>query len=137
MYNFFYKEEINLAKNLQVMQSQIHNLGVFAGRSFAAGEIIEIAPVILLGMQDRDFLQHTALFNYYFLVSDKKYQSALGLGYSSLYNHSYNANADYTIQIKKECLVIKALKFIKAGDEILINYNGSPDDETPVYFKPE
>jgi hypothetical protein len=72
-----------------------------------------------------------------FLIDNAGTPAALGLGYSSVYNHSYNANAAYTISLHNACLMIKAVKAINAGDEITLNYNGRPDDTTAVYFHPE
>lgn len=98
---------------------------------------METAPVILLQKEERDFLQGTSLFNYYFLIADKTTSVALCLGYSSLYNHAYSANALYSISLKEKTITIKACKNINIGDEITLNYNGSPNDATAVYFAPE
>lgn len=122
---------------ITIMASAIHGRGVFANKKFKAGAIIEIAPVILLDKTERDLLQHTHLFSYYFLVTDANNPVALGLGYTSLYNHAYQANAVYSISLKDTTIKIKACKPINAGEEITLNYNGSADDTTPVYFPPE
>ena len=56
------------------------------------------------------------------------------MGYGSLYNHSYRPNArcdDESGQTK----VFRALREIAPGEEIVVNYNGEPEDETPVWFK--
>lgn len=114
--------------------SPLHGRGVFATRSFKAGELVEKAPLILLDQAERDLLQHTTLFHYYFLIGDPATPAALGLGYSSVYNHAYKANAQYTISLKDACLFIRACKAIRTGEEITLNYNGRPDDEMPVVF---
>jgi SET domain-containing protein len=77
------------------------------------------------------------LYSYYFVVGDKRFPVALGLGYSSLYNHAYNANAVYSISLKNASIKITACQLIEPGQEITLNYNGSADDATPVYFAPE
>ncbi len=132
----------NKNKNYQpagiaVKQSQVHGRGVFACKKIKPGDVIERAPLILLQSGDKEFLQTTSLFSFYFLIDDADTPAALGLGNSSLYNHSYNANAVYTVCLKDTCLIIKACKAIKPGEEITLNYNGKPNDTTPVYFKPE
>jgi hypothetical protein len=134
MLQLFKKKEIVLADGIIVQQSTIHGLGVFACKKFRSGESIEIAPVILMEQIDKEFLQTTTLFSYYFLVEDKKFPVALGLGYSSLYNHSYSANAIYSISLKDATIQISACKKVMPGDEITLNYNGRQDDVTPVYF---
>lgn len=133
----FKNQVIHLPVGIAIQQSILHGNGVFARKQFSAGNVIEIAPVILMDQTDKEFLQSTILFNYYFLLSDKSKPVALGLGYTSLYNHSYNANASYTISLKNASIKIKAFKAISAGDEITLNYNGKPDDTTPVYFLQE
>ena len=121
-------------EDIVVQDSPIHGRGVFANRSFKAGELIEIAPLILLDSPERELLQTTKLFHYYFLIGDPQFPVALGLGYSSLYNHAGKSNAQYSVSLKDSALLIRACKPIAAGDEITLNYNGSPDDETPVQF---
>lgn len=130
------KKEIKQPVGIVIKQSPLHGLGIFACQSFKPGVVIETSPVILMEQQDKDFLQTTMLFSYYFVVGDKNFPVALGLGYSSLYNHAYQANATYSISVKNACIKIKACKNIKPGEEITINYNGNPNDTSPVYFAP-
>jgi len=134
---FFKHTKIDQATGVFINSSDLHGKGVFAQQLFKPGAVIETAPVILMEQQDKDFLQTTMLFSYYFVVGDKKFPVALGLGYSSLYNHAYSANATYSISLKNASIKITACKTIQPGDEITLNYNGSPDDTTPVYFAPE
>jgi hypothetical protein len=137
MWNWFTKNEIHSPEGIVIQPSPIHGRGVFACQTFSAGTVIETAPAILLEKSERDFLQYTSLFGYYFVVADERTPVALGLGYSSLYNHAYNANAVYSISLKNKAISITALKTIQAGEEITLNYNGRPNDSTPVYFPPE
>ncbi|MBS1512489.1 MAG: SET domain-containing protein-lysine N-methyltransferase [Bacteroidetes bacterium] len=117
-----------------VQPSPLHGRGVFAEKKFTPGAVIETAPVILMHAEDKEQLSATTLFHYYFVVGHAKYPVALGLGYTSLYNHSNKANAVYSISIAKASITIKACKNILPGDEITLNYNGTPDDDAPVYF---
>lgn len=136
MWSLFKQHKIHQPKNIAVQPSPNHGLGVFACAAFKPGTIIETAPVILMEQEDKDFLQSTSLFSYYFVVTDAKFPVALGLGFSSLYNHAYTANAVYSISLKNASITIKACKMIVPGEEITLNYNGIPDDITPVYFVP-
>lgn len=136
-YWFTKRNAIQQPYGIQVKQSAIHGRGVFSNKTFKADAVIEIAPVVLLDKSEKDFLQHTDLFSYYFLVSDINNPVALGLGYTSLYNHAYKANAVYSISLKDVIITIKACKFIREGEEITLNYNGSPENAAPVYFLPE
>ena len=58
---------------------------------------------------------------------------ALGLGYASIYNHSYQPNARY-VREQPDVLEFHAIADIKADEEITINYHGEPGDKRPVDF---
>lgn len=130
----FFSRKIYKPLQVEVRASSIHGNGVFALTAFKKGDIIEKAPVIFLTQEDKDYLQRTMLFRYYFVVPVKTTPAALGLGYSSVYNHSYTANAFYEMNVREQCLVIKAFKDIQPMEEITFNYNGQPDDKQTVYF---
>lgn len=131
-----------LAKNirqpigLEIKESPIHGLGVFACLDFKKGDLIETAPIILLSQADREYLQPTALYHYYFVLDRPEAPVAIGLGYSSLYNHQALCNAAYEISVRRACLWIRACQAIREGEEITINYSGKPGDDSPVYFPP-
>jgi hypothetical protein len=110
--------------------------GIFAQKKFEPGDTVEIAPLILLPEAQREVLQWTSLYRHYFLPDSKETPVALGLGYSSLYDHAARANAAYRVSLREAMIIIKACKPIRPGEEITLNYNGSPDDETLVY-RPE
>ncbi len=57
--------------------SPLHGLGVFAEKSFNKEETIEKAPVILLQAADKELLQSTRLYQYYFVVDSLKTPAAL------------------------------------------------------------
>lgn len=102
--------------------------GVFARRVIVEGAEIERVPVLLV---PDDCLHDTPLKDYAFEWSRGKV--ALALGYGSLYNHSYEPNAQYFYggPLVK---VFFAIRDIKAGEEITINYNSEPSDQSPVWF---
>lgn len=83
---------------------------------------------------DKELLACTRLYLYYFVVDNPHTPAALGLGLSSLYNHSPAANARYRISVKNEYLEIIACRSVSPGEEITLNYNGDPNDPSPVYF---
>ena len=58
---------------------------------------------------------------------------AVALGYASLYNHDWPANARWG-RIAPDLMEITAHRDIPAGAEITINYHGEPDDPSPVTF---
>lgn len=54
-----------------------------------------------------------------------------------LFNHSYEPNAIYEINFNNHTFDFYAFKDIKAGEEILINYNGDVDDKELLWFDQE
>ncbi len=132
----FLRSTIPQPKGIIARPSALQGLGVFAEKPFRNNEIIEKAPVILLKASDKELLASTRLYHYYFVVDNPHTPAALGLGLSSLYNHCPEANARYRISIKKEYLEIIACRPIFPGEEITLNYNGQPNDPSPVYFPP-
>ncbi len=107
--------------------------GVFARRDIPKGTLIETAPVMLVPIDTIvDGLRNPDLARFYFMWNDK--HVAMVLGYGSLYNHSYRPNARYE-DGRGKTLLFRAIRNIKAGDEITINYNGRPRDRRPVGFK--
>ena len=103
--------------------------GVFARSAISEGTIIEVAPVLVISEQD---METTELAGHCFLWSKGKV--GLPLGYGALYNHSYEPNAEY-LDRAPQTKIYRALRDIDAGEEITINYNGSPRDDSPVGFE--
>ena len=54
------------------------------------------------------------------------------MGVTLIYNHSYPPNADWKQNFKTRCMVYRAICPIKKGEEITVNYNGEPDDGSPI-----
>ncbi|MEZ6047015.1 MAG: SET domain-containing protein [Planctomycetaceae bacterium] len=102
--------------------------GVFARKFIPKGTIIEKVPVIVIPVED----------TYGSIIEDYVFEwgkgtVALALGYGSLYNHSYKANATYhDIGTKSKEYV--TVRDIDEGEEITINYNGHPKDKTRMHF---
>lgn len=110
--------------------------GIFASRDFGEGELIESCPVIALpDARDRARLRRTGLINYYFLWGPERTHAAICLGYGSLYNHSYEPNARWEKRIEDERMDFYAIRPIREGEEITVNYNGAPDDARKLWIK--
>lgn len=104
--------------------------GILAAANFKAGETIEVCPIIPLEPDDWDKIKNSILYYYYFDWEDDRY--ALPLGYGALYNHSFEPNAKYEFDEPNGNLIFIALKNIKEGEEITINYNYDPEDNAPI-----
>ena len=97
--------------------------GVFAGRLFQKGEIIEVCPAIPLTSDEANACGDTILDDYFFAWGEDEEDYSILLGYGGLYNNSSNPNATYIKRLRKLEMVFKALRDIKKGEEILIDYN--------------
>ena len=111
--------------------------GVFTYENIAINTVIEIAPVIILSEEDRKIVETTKLNNYIFEWGNDNNLAALGMGYMSMYNHSYNANCIYEMDYDEEKMIVKTVKNILVGEELTINYNATPNDKTPIWFDAE
>jgi SET domain-containing protein len=108
--------------------------GVFTSESIEEGTVVEESPVIVMSKIERKLLDQTLLHDYIFEWGEKKDQCCMALGYVPVYNHSYKSNCEYEMDFQREVITIKAVHFIKAGEELFINYNGKWDENKPVWF---
>ena len=111
--------------------------GVFALAKFAGDEVIETAPVILIPAEQWHHIEPTvlALYIYNFGPTAAQEHAAIALGYGSLYNHSFKPNATYIKDWNEQVIRFVALRDIQQGEEITVNYNGSPEDQAPIWFE--
>ena len=103
--------------------------GVFARRFIPEGTVIEKVPVLVMPEEEA----------YVGLLADYVFEwgkgtVAVALGYGSLYNHSYDANCRYD-DVGKQSKIFVADRDINEGEEVTINYNGSPKDKSRMKFK--
>jgi uncharacterized protein len=108
--------------------------GMFAGVNIRKGEVIERCPVIVIPLKDKELLDKTHVYDYYFNWGSRN-QPAIVLGYGSIYNHSYEPNADYNQDTKNREMVFKAIRDIRKDEEIRTNYNGEPKDQSELWFR--
>jgi len=108
--------------------------GVFTASDISEGSLIEVCPVIVIPKSELPIIHKTVLHDYYFLWGENMEDSAIALGFGSLYNHQIDSNATFILDIENLTIDIVATSEIKAGAEIYINYNGEAGDETPLWF---
>ena len=116
-----------------VRRTRAKGWGVYARKFIAIDSTIEQVPVILIPRCDLYSPDGTsALADYAYVWDDNRV--AIALGYGSLYNHSYTPNAQYVDD--DPCLKrYVALRDIQPYEEITINYNAIPHDESDVGFE--
>ena len=120
-------------KAIEVKQAKGKGLGVFARRLIHDGDVIERVPVLVMPAGDtKNAAGQTRMSVYCFEWGPGTV--AVALGYGSLYNHSYQPNARYDDE-GAQSKIFSAIRDIAPGEEIVVNYNGEPEDRTPVWFK--
>jgi SET domain-containing protein len=115
---------------------------VFARRDVRQGEVFERVPVLLVPKEqvfgDGDIARRAgvAISWYVFAwIHPEREYVALSLGYGSIYNHSETPNAKYQMHLP-DVMEYFALRAIKAGEEITINYRGDDaDTKSDLGFK--
>jgi len=120
---------------LVLRDTETKGRGIFAQQDFAKGDLIETSAVIVIPKQQVKLITKTVLLNYYFGWHGES--GAIGLGFASLFIHSYHPNAVYIKNFAKSVIDIIAYQDIREGQEITINYNGQVDDVSPVWFDVE
>lgn len=108
--------------------SDVHGRGVFTTANIEIGEIIEICPVLVILSKEIESIHQTALHDYYYLWGKDNQQAAIILGFGSLYNHSFEANAEFIPDYDMQTMSLFCIKSISAGEEIIINYLGDDDE---------
>ena len=119
-------------QKITIKDTKAMGRGVFSTQNISEGETIEVAPIIVLKHEDFIDTKWNLLFEYYFWLDQ---EVVLALGYGSVYNHSMNPNAGYTMDIKTKSITFKAIKDIKKGEEIFFNYKGSSSSKAPLWFE--
>lgn len=113
---------------LEVRKSPGKGRGVFARKDIKKGVTFETVPLIVF---DNAECEGAKMCTYVFEWTKKT--SAIALGYGSIYNHSYEPNARY-YDGRNETKLFVAIRDIKAGEEITVNYNGNPKKKDKVDF---
>ena len=117
--------EIYPPKKIKLVDIQGKGRGVIATQDIKKDEIIEYCPIIFLSDKEVDFLENKSdILKFYYLWQCTINKHCLMLGYGSLYNHSLNPNADidYNTEKSENHLLFQAIKDIKAGEEIVYDY---------------
>lgn len=99
---------------------------VLAKTQFAKGEIVEISPVIIVGVEAKAVPR---LKDYIFEIDKKKQQYGVVLGYGSLYRHNQNSNIVFAYNKANKQMYFMSAQAINAGAELTIDYGKDYWDE--------
>jgi uncharacterized protein len=122
---------------LFIAKTENKGRGVFTTENIPANTIIEIAPVIVMKGQDREFLDKTLLHDYIFVWGHNDEECCMALGWVSIYNHNYSSNCDYDMDFETEQIMIKTVVDVAANEELTINYNGEWNSQEKIWFEAE
>lgn len=111
-------------RDIEIRVSDGRGRGVFALRPFRPGEVIEQAPVIVLDDDQYELLNHTTLRDYYFDWGE--HRCAIPLGFSLIYNHSEQPNAEARRDHAAGTISFVAIADIAPGQEIVHRYVCGP-----------
>ncbi|MBA7481549.1 hypothetical protein ES705_23846 [subsurface metagenome] len=112
--------------------------GAFAKKDIKKNTIIDVANVILIPNKDYEKIKKTVLYDYCYIWKDPKhkpgFENAITLSISQFINHSYEPNIRYLYDYKNKAIEFSAIRDIKEGEELTVNYNGLVNDKSPVWF---
>jgi hypothetical protein len=113
----------DIPKNIYIKKSLLHGIGVFAKNTIKGNEIIEICPIIDMGLSKGE-LSHI-LIDYRFNWPQGNVEvekQVVCAGYGMLYNHSENPNANWRSNLENNTFEFYATRDISPDEEILVWY---------------
>jgi SET domain-containing protein len=114
--------QLKVATKVEVKESPINGLGVFAIEEIKAGEVIEECHLITLPFKpgEHAFFLYDYKFNY--PAEGKVEEYVLPLGNGCIYNHSNTNNAYWRNHSQYKAFQFVAIKDINVGEEICTYY---------------
>lgn len=107
--------------------------GVFATRNYRKGELIVRDPVVVLAKQEDISKTILNFYGFAWPTMNPSTHTAFALGIGSLFNHSYGANVTYEQEPDIDTISFSALKDIKRGEQMLINYGYDAGFKWEIY----
>ena len=118
-------ETIYDSSQIYVAASHIEGagLGVFADRSFPAGEPVEIAPAVFVPESETE-RRSDFISDYSVLLDDEAGGEIIAvlLGYGSIYTHSESPSLSLDLCLPERAAIFTALRDIEEGEELTISY---------------
>jgi len=125
--------EIYPPKKIKIIDIKGKGRGVVATEDIAKGEIIETCPIIFISKREAEMIEKLSdVLEYYYLWQYTIDKFCIMFGYGSMYNHSKenpNADIDFDTENPKNYLMFEAIKDIKAGEEIAMDYEFDSGEE--------
>ncbi|RMZ66169.1 histone lysine methyltransferase set7 [Pyrenophora seminiperda CCB06] len=107
--------------------------GVFATSNIGAGTIIDICPVLVLGIEEnKEHIEKTSLYHYTYnwpiRGTDGINQTAQAVifGLGSMFNHStQEQNVGWMRDLERQTVTYQAVRDIREGEELCISYGSN------------
>lgn len=112
------KQSLYRNPGIEIKRSDKDGWGVFARKNIKKYSLLEENPIIVVDAEKMRQISEVLTYSYGF--SDT--QNMIGFGFASLYNHSFNPNAEWKKDYLNMTIEHFAIEDIRAGEEILINY---------------
>ncbi len=119
------KSPFKVPTKVEVRYSPGKGRGVFATRMIRKGEVIEAAPSLLVPGKDAERIESSFLKHYIF-QTDSGLDYVVATGYVAIANHADDNNAEF--HVSREVSKIKAVKTIRRGDEVTVDYGWSESE---------
>jgi len=115
--------------------------GAFAKKPIKKDTIIDVAYVVPIPNKEYKKIYKTILYNYCYIWEDPEhmpaFRNAITLSVSQFINHSYKPNLRYLYDYENKAIEFSAIKNIRKGEELTVNYNGLVYDKSPMWFEVE
>jgi len=108
--------------------------GVFAGRDFDAGEVVERCPVVVIPKEQYPQYLATMVDDYAFRWPLKPEVVVIPLGYGCIYNHSADPNVRFVPNLKEHAIDFVCTKPITIGEEVTHHY-GWRRSRVPAWYE--
>ena len=113
------KENFTIVSNDNVIikKHDVYGRTIYANKDYNINDIIEVCPTL---SDDKSNFTQSIIKDYLFQCNQDK--SVLSLGYCGLYNHRDDNNASWIVADDNSTVTVYAIKDIKKGEEIMVNY---------------
>ena len=121
-------------KRLYVKEVRGKGRGIFCRDLILQDDTIEICPVIVIPAVHRDIIENTKLGDYCFYFNKEENTLSLVMGFGSMYNYAWYANAAYVLDRENKIMKYTAQEMIPPHTEITINYSGEQGYDYSKWF---
>ncbi|KAH7389599.1 hypothetical protein DE146DRAFT_170974 [Phaeosphaeria sp. MPI-PUGE-AT-0046c] len=134
--------------DLEIRSNTAKGRGVFATRDIPKATILDVCPVLVLGMEEnKEHIEKTSLYHYTYNwpmlndVGEKRPAQAVVFGLGSMFNHStQDQNVVWERDSEQLIITYRTWRDIRSGEELCISYGSHltfKDADAAVPIPPE